>query len=65
MPPSRFDIAFNLVLLVLCAVSAVGCVARGDWWWAAAAVGAAGFLLWELLGDLAERRYYFQGRRPS
>lgn len=58
MPPSRASIAFNLLLIILCAASAVGCVVRGDWWWAAVAAGCVGFLVWELRGDLAERQYY-------
>lgn len=64
MPPSRASIAFGVFLLVLCAVSAVGCAVRGEWWWAAAGVAAVVFVGWDLLGDLAERRYY-RARRPS
>ncbi|WP_045562715.1 hypothetical protein [Streptomyces sp. FxanaA7] len=63
MPPSRASIAFGVFLLVLCAVSAVGCAVRGEWWWAAAGGACAVFLGRELLGDLAERRYW-RARRP-
>lgn len=64
MLPSRASIAFGVFLLVLCAMSTVGCAVRGEWWWAAAGAGVVGFLGWELLGDVAERRSY-RSRRPS
>ena len=61
MLPTRFDIVFDLVLIVLCGGSAVGCVLRGEWLWAAAGAAAMAFFVRDLLGVLAGRRY----SRPS
>ena len=64
MPPSRYSIAFTVFLIVLCVGSAVRCAYSGQWGWALVSAGLVAFLVREVAGDLAERRYC-RARRPS
>lgn len=55
--PTRTSIALACFLALVCLGATIASALHGDWVWALASLTGAGAFTYEVLGDVAERRY--------
>ncbi|MCH5677849.1 hypothetical protein [Streptomyces gilvus] len=55
--PSRGDVAFGIVITLLCIAAATEATVLGDYWWALAGYVLTWILARDTAGDIQDRRY--------